>query len=285
MTKYFLITVLLCCAILAFSQEESSDSTEIETMSPWAKSWVVSLKGNQANYKDWSRGGVNSSAFAANSRFKATYESGLFTNVIRSNLRYGQVYQKGNGAQKTEDLILISNKVDYQINNGRWRTFLEVTFRTQFTKGYDRQGTLISDFLSPGYFIESLGISYQPNENFNAQIGAGLKQTTVEADGLDDYYGLVEDQDVRWEGGITFELAYQVEIFKNFTFETELMTFSNVELSWKNTDLFMTNIFTGQINSFLTSTLEWSFIYDDDFGKLLQSMRLISLGVQVKILK
>lgn len=281
--KFLAVTSLLLSSTLALAQSTSSDTTTTEIVTPWTKSWVMSLRGNQANYKDWSPGGVNSSAFVLSTRFDAKYSASKFSNTIRANLRFGQVNQKDIGIEKTEDMILISNKIDYFLNEGTWTAFLEASFRTQFAKGFDFDGELISDFLSPGYFIESLGISHQPNDNFSFQLGMGLKQTTVQADGLDDYYGLVEDQDVRWEGGMTFALAYKKEIFKNFTYETEISTFTNLTISWKSTDVYMTNVFTGEINSFLTSSLEWSFIYDDDFDTILQSMRVISLGVQVKL--
>ena len=278
------IALLLLFTITLRAQETPSDSTGVAIQNPWTKSWVFGLRGNQANYKDWSRGGVNSSAFVVASKFNAVYSTSKFSNTIRADLRFGQVNQRDLGVEKTEDLILISNKIDYFIQDGKWSAFLDMSFRTQFTKGFDGiDGDLISDFLSPGYFIESLGISHQPHENFNFQLGLGLKQTTVEADGLDDYYGLVEDQDVRWEGGMTFALAYKKEIFKNFTYETEISTFSNILIPIRSTDIIMTNVFTGSINSFLTSTLEWSFIYDDDFDNVLQSMRVLSLGIQIDV--
>lgn len=282
MIKFLAVASLLLSSTLALGQS-TSDTTNTEIVSPWTKTWVMSLRGNQANYKDWSPGGVNSSAFVLSTRFNAKYIASKFSNTIRADLRFGQVNQKDVGVEKTEDMILISNKIDYFLNDGTWTAFLEASFRTQFAKGFDFDDELISDFLSPGYFIESLGISHQPNDNFSFQLGMGLKQTTVQADGLDDYYGLVEDQDVRWEGGMTFALAYKKEIFKNFTYETEISTFTNLTNSWKSTDVFMTNVFTGEINSFLTSSLEWSFIYDDDFDTVLQSMRVLSLGVQVKL--
>jgi len=127
-------------------------------------------------------------------------------------------------------------------------------------------------------------MSFQPHDNFTTQLGLGLKQTFVETDGLDDFYGLKEDQDVRSEGGFTFGLEYIKELFPNFTYETELSSFTNLLIPLKSTDVIMTNIFTGKINNFMTSSLEWSFIYDDDFTSTLQTMRIISLGIKLNLL-
>ncbi len=282
--KLFVLTSLLLFSTAALAQSPTETETTDEAPNPWEKSWVLSLAGNQANYNDWSPGGVNSSAFVASSLFRAKYTGTKFSNTTRVNLRFGQVNQEGSGIEKTEDMIRIVNKTDYFLHTGMWSAFVEIAFKTQFTEGFDASsGDLISDFLSPGYFTESLGLSYQPNDDFNAQLGLGLKQTLVEADGLDDLYGLKEDQDIRSEGGLTFALQYKKEIFKNFTYETELKTFTNLLIPFKSTDLNMTNIFTGKINSFLTSTLEWSFIYDDDFDTVLQNMRVISLGIRVEV--
>ena len=283
--RFFSLSLFLIIPIFGQAQGVNTDTSQVSLPSLWTKSWVINLRANQANYKDWSMGGVNSSAFVASTKFKAKYADSKFSNTSKADLRFGQINQKGSGVRKTEDLILLSNKTDYFIKSGIWSAFLEVSFRTQFTEGFDFTDQLISDFLSPGYFIESLGLSHQPNDNFNFQLGLGLKQTTVEADGLDDYYGLVEDQDVRWEGGMTFALAYKKEIFKNFTYETEIATFTNLVLPWRSTDVYMTNLFTGVINSFLTTTFEWSFIYDDDFGNLLQNMRVLSLGIRIDVFR
>ncbi|MCR9133048.1 MAG: DUF3078 domain-containing protein [bacterium] len=266
--------------------QNATDSTQTEEeVNPWTKSWVFSLTGNQAEYNNWSRGGVNSTAFTASTLFRAKYTGSEYSNTTRVNLRFGQINQEGQGVEKTEDMIRISNKTDYFLTTTVWSAFAEIAFRTQFTKGFDEEtGEIISDFMSPGYITESLGISYQPVDYFSTQLGVGLKQTFVQTDGLDQFYGLGEDEDIRSEGGITFALDYKKEIFKNFTYETELSTFTNLLIPITSTDVIMTNIFTGKINNFMTSSLEMSFIYDDDFSDRLQTMRIISLGIQIQIL-
>jgi hypothetical protein len=281
--KNLAIASLLLLSTAAFGQTSSvSDSSEV--VNPWTKSWVFSLTGNDADYNNWSRGGVNSTAYVASTLFQTKYSGPVISNTSRFNFRFGQVNQEGSGIEKTEDLILISNKTDYFLNNSDWSAFIEIGFRTQFTEGFDESsGELVSDFLSPGYLTESLGISYQPTDYFSAQLGSGLKQTFVETDGLDELYGLGEDEDIRSEGGLTFGMQFEKEIFRNFTYATELSTFSNLLISLRSTDIIMTNVFTGKINNFMTSSLEWSFIYDDDFNTELQIKRIISLGIEIQL--
>lgn len=285
MIKVKWIIVLVFFTTSAFAQSTADSTASEEELSKWEKSWVFSLTGNQAEYNNWSRGGVNSTAFTASTLFRAKYSGAEYSNTTRVNLRYGQINQEERGIEKTEDIIRISNKTDYFLTTTTWSAFVEIAFRTQFTEGYDDEtGEIISDFMSPGYFTESLGLSYQPVDYFSAQLGVGLKQTFVETDGLDQFYGLGEDEDIRSEGGITFAFDYEKEVFKNFTYQTELSTFTNLLIPVTSTDVIMTNIFTGKINNFMTSSLEMSFIYDDDFSNSIQTMRIISLGIQIQIL-
>lgn len=282
--KFFVGALLLFFSFDVLAQSPNhSDSTEAPN--PWTKSWVFSLTGNDANYNNWSGGGINSTAYVASTRFQAKYTAAKLSNTSRVHLKFGRIDQENTGVQKTEDQILLSNKTDYFLNNNFWSAFIEISFRTQFTEGFDEETDVyISDFLSPGYLIETLGLSYQPTNYFSVQLGSGLKQTFVEKDGLDQFYGLGEDEDVRSEGGITFGLQFEKELFKNFTYATDLSTFSNLLISLNSTDVIMTNVFTGKINNFMTSSLEWSFIYDDDFNTDLQLKRIISLGIQIQIL-
>lgn len=280
--KYVVFGILLACSSAVQAQTTEQDTTAAP--SPWSTSWVVSLTGNQADYQHWSRGGVNSTAYVAATSFRTRYDGSAFANGTRIDMRFGQVNQEGIGIEKTEDIISINNKTDLYLHSDHWSAFVDVTFRTQFTEGFDAgTGQLISDFMSPGYFIESLGLSYNPYDFFSIQVGAGLKQTFVVTDNLDQFYGLGEDEDIRSEGGLTFALQFSKELFKNFTYTTDLSTFSNLLLPLRSTDMIMTNEFVGKINNFMTASLEMSFIYDDDFTNMLQIKRIISMGVRVML--
>lgn len=283
--RLILTAIILLMATLVNAQNQSAEQPPNEEINPWVHSWVFNLNGNQASYRNWSSGGVNSIAFVASSLFRAKYTGEKFSNTSRINLRFGQVDQDGVGIQKTEDLIRLSNKTDYFLRNTIWSAFFELAFRTQFTDGFDDDtGVLISDFMSPGFFTESLGLSYQPVDYFSTQLGLGLRQTFVEVDGLDMFYGLGEDEDIRSEGGLTFAFNFEKELVKNFTYSTEFNSFTNLLIPISSTDFFMTNSFTGKINDFMTSSLELSFVYDDDFSSSLQVKQIITLGFRIVLL-
>jgi opacity protein-like surface antigen len=265
--------------------QAAADSSQSEEVSPWSKSWVVSINATQYNYQDWSYGGNNAFSFTANTLFELIYTHEKFLNTSRVRLRFGQSRLKEGELEKIEDIIRISNRIEYALNNNTWSAFLELAFRTQFTDGFDPvTNERTSDFLSPAYYIENIGISYKPADFFSSYLGIGLKQTLVETDGLDQFYGLGEDEDVRSEGGLTLAYELNKEILPNITLNSEFNAFYNLLLPIENTDIFVNNSIIGEINEYFQASLDVDLMYDSDFGQVLQRKTVIALGIRLQIL-
>jgi len=265
--------------------QAAADSSQSEEVSPWSKSWVVSINATQYNYQDWSYGGNNAFSFTANTLFELIYTHEKFLNTSRVRLRFGQSRLKEGELEKIEDIIRISNRIEYALNNNAWSAFLELAFRTQFTDGFDPvTNERTSDFLSPAYYIENIGISYKPADFFSSYLGIGLKQTLVETDGLDQFYGLGEDEDVRSEGGLTLAYELNKEILPNITLNSEFNAFYNLLLPIENTDIFVNNSIIGEINEYFQASLDVDLMYDSDFGQVLQRKTVIALGIRLQIL-
>lgn len=253
---------------------QTSDSTR------WTESWNFYLNGSQASYSNWQQGGVNSLALTASTLLKLRYHGDIFANTSRMDLKYGQTRLEDEGVRKTDDLLKLSNKTEYFLTNEILSAFLEVDFHTQFTKGYrSDQSTVVSDFMSPGYFTESIGLSYQPVDYFSSQLGVGLKQTFVTIDGLDQFYGLDEDEDIRSEGGITIVLKMDKDFAKEFNYYGELSTFTNLLIPISSTDIRFSNELSGKINDTISANLQVEIFYDDDITSKLQMKQILSIGV------
>lgn len=263
----------------------SDTSKTAKEPSPWTKTWGFNVNGNQAFYRDWSEGGVNSLAFSAFTDFRIRYTGEKSANTSRINLRFGQTRLQDTGLEKTEDMIRVSNKTEYFLTSEKFTAFGEVAFRTQFAKGFhEKTGELISEFMSPGFITESLGLSWQPGERLSAQGGMALRQTIVRSDSLSSVYGIDDGGNFRSEGGIDISIEYSQPIFENFTYNMELNTFTNLLIPVTETDVIMFNRFTGEINSFMSSMLEISFMYDNDFSSVLQIKQMVALGFNIQIL-
>lgn len=271
-------------SFLENAEEESTD-TDTTKINYWTKTWFLNLTGNQASYKNWSQGGVNTIAMTASTLARFRYSGKQFANSIRVNLQLGQTWLDGDDSRKTADLINIRNKVDYFLGSDKLSAFGELDFRTQFVRGFDEDNEqVVSAFMAPGYLTESIGFSYQPEKYASAQLGLGLRQTFVRVDSLDQFYGLDEDEEIRSEGGLTISINVDRDFAETFNYSGELTTFTNLLLPFRRTDLIFRNELSGKLNSFLSTIIQFELMYDDDVSKKLQLRQAISVGLNIKLL-
>lgn len=284
------ITLLSVCLFLnltaLYAQDGNTDAeAETQKKAPWQLGWLFNLNGSQAAYSNWSQGGVNSIAATASTVFNAKYTGDLFSNTNKVNLKFGQTRLNGDDVRKTDDLINLSSKFNYFLTNKHYSAFAEIDFRTQFYKGYNEDYTaVISDFMAPGYFTESMGLSYQPTDNFSSQLGLGLKQTIVTETAYAPLYGLSAGDNLRSEGGVTIGLSYDQNIAENISYSGSLNTFTNLNTALSSTDFQFTNEITGKINSYLSTNFQFVMMYDDDITDQLQLKQVLAVGVNVTLM-
>lgn len=260
-----------------------------DTLSGWDYSWVSGLNGAQASYSNWSQGGVNNIAISGNSTFQTHYRDGRFSYGFLLNTRYGKTKFDGEGTRKTDDRLSIRNRFLYDIGdeNSDFSVYGNLNFRTQFDRGFDYgaglddSDLLISNFLSPAYISQNVGMLYSPGEHFSFEAGAGLRQTIVTDDSVleNNNYGLPEGENFRNEAGINLGANYQQNIASNILMSTSVETFTNVNKSLASTDVFFSSEFVGQINSLINTSLRFDIVYDDDFSKEIQLRQSLSLGI------
>ncbi len=265
-------------------QEISTDADTAQT-NFWTKSWILNITGNQASYRNWSQGGVNTIAITGSTLGRLRYTGKYLSNSIRVNLQLGQTWLDGDDSRKTADLINIRNKVDYFLGTDKVSAFVELDLRTQFVKGFDDNNEeVVSAFWAPGYLTESIGFSYQPEDWASGQVGLGLRQTFVRVDSLDQFYGLDEDEDIRSEGGLTVAINLDKDFAETFNYSAEITTFTNLFLPIRRTDLIFRNELTGKLNSFLSTIIQFEIMYDDDVSNKLQMRQAISVGLNIELL-
>jgi len=149
---------------LQISQEQIPVQLLDYKVSYWRKTVVFGLNINQSAFtSNWSAGGVSSLALGTNFDFKTEYNKSPLDYVTELNLQYGVAKNKGQTQRKTNDRIFLDNKIATQLSK-HWYLFGSLSFESQFAPGYTypnatSDGLLISNFMSPGYFTESLGLS------------------------------------------------------------------------------------------------------------------------------
>lgn len=281
---------LLIILIISFTSLQAQETIVVpDTLSGWNYGWVAGLNGAQASYSNWSQGGVNNIAVSANSTFRTYYRDGKFSYGFLLNTRYGKTRIDGEGTRKTDDRLSIRNRFLYDLgtDSSDFSVYGNINFRTQFDRGFDYGAgpddgdLLISNFFSPAYVSQNVGMLYSPGDYFSFEAGAGLRQTIVSDENVleNNDYGLPAGDNFRNEAGINLGASYQQNIASNLLMSVNAETFTNVNKSLSSTDVFFSSEFIGQINSLINTTLRFDIVYDDDFSKEIQLRQSLTVGI------
>lgn len=179
---------------------------EVDYWKHWTK---FGLNLNQATFSDnWNAGGVSSVALGGSFWHKSDYTRDKFNFVTEFDFKYGKIQNFAKGdelkplAKKNNDRIFWDNKLAYKFTD-TWALYFSFTFESQFDLGYkygkDTEGNEIitetfSSFMGPGYFTESFGLEYKPDNSFSVRFGTGTARQTLILDerlkprSAEDYY-------------------------------------------------------------------------------------------------
>lgn len=287
MKKFAVLITILFITSAALQAQETI--VVPDTLSGWNYGWVAGLNGAQASYSNWSQGGVNNIAVSGNSTFRTFYRDGKFSYGFLLNTRYGKTRIDGEGTRKTEDRLSIRNRFLYDLgsNDSDFSVYGSINFRTQFDRGFDYgAGTndsdiLLSNFLSPAYISQSVGLLYAPGEHFSFEAGLGFQQTIVTDDSVlaNNRYGLPDGDKFRNQAGISLGASYQQNILSNIVMSSTAETFTSLNQSLSSTDVYFSNEFIGKINNLINTSLRFDLAYDDDFSKEIQLRQSITVGI------
>lgn len=286
--------IVLFFLTLLFSASEILAQENIsipDTLRGWQTSWVVELNGSQSSYSNWSQGGSNNIAATGSSTLTSLYKKERFAYGFLLETRYGKTKIEDEGTRKISDRLFLLNRFLYTLNeeNPDLKLFGNLTFRTQFDKGFnygaaeDGGDILISRFMAPAYFNESIGLAYVPSDFFSVEAGLGLKQTYVSDESLSETYGLNEGDQFRSEAGLTIGANIEKNILENVQYTSSIQTFTSFDSAISSTDFYFSNKIIGRINSYINTNLSLDLVYDDDFSEEIQVAQILSLGISYSI--
>ncbi len=287
---------LLLLLLITYTGARAQETIVVpDTLAGWDYGWVAGLNGSQASYSNWAQGGVNTIAITGNSTFRTYFRDGKFSYGFLLNTRFGKTRIDGEGTRKTDDRLSIRNRFLYDLGNedSHFSIYGNLNFRTQFDRGFEYgedaadPDIVISNFFSPAYVTESVGLLYRPTEDLSFEAGLGLQQTIVTDDTVltgasadeNNRYGLQEGDNFRNEGGINLGASYQRNISSNIILSSTAETFTNLNKSVSSTDVFFSNEFIGNLNNFINTSLRFDIAYDDDFSTELQVRQSITVGI------
>jgi Protein of unknown function (DUF3078) len=265
-------------------------------VSYWHKSIVFGLNFSQSAFSNnWSAGGVNAVALGTNFDFKTEYSKSPFDYTTELNLLYGISKNKGQSSRKTNDRIFLDNKVATQISK-HWYFFGSLSFESQFAAGYNYTdangnaidpGLLISDFMSPGYLTESLGLEYKPVKYFDLRLGTGTaKQTFVLDTGI--YHNQPDNYGVAIHHTFINQLAFQVvaaidkDLMQNIHINARYALFVPYQQALTYTTHRLDATLTAKVNRLVNVTMNGTFLYDKNTSSKPQGTEGLALGVNFK---
>ena len=268
----FLLPALLALVAGAttYAQEEQTAAAETaaKPASKWKTGVFTSLTVNQISLKNWAAGGKNSFTGTWFGNGYANYKSEKATWDNTLELGYGIMRYKGEDFQKSEDKIHLSSVYGYDA--ARQKLFYSglFDFKSQFGKGYkyDKDTTLVSKFMSPGYINFSLGMLYKPNDKLSIYLSPVAAKMTIVGDTLlSTTYGVDEGEHMRGEFGATAKITYNhPNIVKNVDYYFRGDFFTNWKEHPEHIDVDVETGFNLKVNDWLTALIKVNLLFDDD---------------------
>jgi hypothetical protein len=291
MKKLLWILIALLPALPLMSQKTDT------VPGPWKFKGMTSLTFSQVSLSNWAQGGDNSMALNGLVLLNLDYTKGKssWTNML--DMGYGTQRVESNAPSKTDDHLEFLSKYGYATGKN-WFVSAMIDLKTQFTPGYKYTKdakTRISDWMSPGYLIGSLGLEYKPSKNFYFMISpvAG-KATFVLIDSLSTVgsFGVDAGKKFRAEMGAASRISLTKDIMKNVTLTTSVDFFSNLLNHPGNVDVNWKALLDMKINKFLSANFGINMVYDDNIktvdnegvvhGAKVQFKELLGVGLSAK---
>lgn len=246
------------------------------------------LHFNQASFSQWNAGGNNNLGILVKINYNLSYKKDrhYLENIFQFG--YGLVSTEGQSARKTEDYINISSNYGYELGRNYYLS-TGYQFLSQFTPGYNYAQTpdpefkdRISRFMAPGYLNLGLGLSYNPNENFQAIFRpANGKFTFV----LDPHlqqakrYGLERDgQSIRTELGAMLNVLHRLKIYKDIHLVNQLNFFTNYIYHPERVDVNYSGVLNMKFNKFVSAIVGLDVLYDHDQIQKTQFKQTLGIG-------
>lgn len=243
---------------------------------------------NQSSFSNWNSGGNNNIGIIGKIRYNLSYKKDKHFLDNNLKLGYGFVASQGEASRKTEDYIDLMTNYGYDIGKNFYLS-TGFQFLSQFSAGYNYTETpdpafkdRISRFMAPGYLNAGLGISYNPNENFQVIFRPLNGKFTFVTDPflqIAGKYGLEKDgQSVRSELGALVNILYRLKIYKDINFVNQVNFFSNYIFHPERVDIAYNGTLNIRFNKFISTVVSLDLLYDHDQIKKLQMKQTLGVG-------
>lgn len=277
---------------------------EADSIGGWKTEGVFQLNLTQVSLTNWAAGGFSSISGIAMFNGTANWRKDKRAWDNSLALAFGGQDQQDGPTVKTDDRIELNSKYGYELSKA-WYVAGLAQFRTQFTEGFNAEGTRISNLMAPGYALIGVGMDYKPNDKLSIYMSPATARLVIVTDerlwgGSDDpdlrVYGVLNGETTALEAGGYVRFQYQTPLAENITFMTRGDLFSNYLREPGNIDVTWETLWTFKVNNWFAATLNTLLIYDHDTklpkvnaeglpyaGPATQFKQTLGLGLTVKL--
>jgi hypothetical protein len=141
----------------------------------------------------------------------------------------------------------------------------------------------ISNFMDPGYFTESLGMTYKYWADWQTRIGFAAKQTvTSDFPEYSDDPDTPEIEDLRAEYGAEWVTDFGYSISETLVYLTRVNFFSNMK-GFKEIDVKWDNSLAAAVAPYVDVTFDFNLVYDYDISTAVQIKEALAIGLIFKL--
>lgn len=256
----------------------------------WKKNGAFIININQGALRNWAAGGEqNTLGIATLLNYNINHKKGRYTLNNYFDIALGFQNASSFGQfRKIDDRIDITSKYGYQFSR-KWFLTLLANFNSQALVGYnytDTTNTKISNFLTPGKILLSLGIDFRPDKSFSLFVSPLTTRLVIKND--PDFYniykfGVPPNEKSYIEMGAFSTAKFSKKIAPWALYSSRLDLFSNYKRNPQNVDLFFTNLISMRFNKWLGTNMSLDIAYDDDVMKKTQLKEILGLGLTLKL--
>lgn len=284
-----LVLAIMALVTLAVAAAPGPARAQDEADAPptygWKNGFLGGFKLTQAGFSNWAAGGENSLAWQLTSTGRFLYDQEAYDWSNWFKLGYGQTKTGDQESRKSVDEIKFESTVTAKLN-GPLGAYGAFNWETQFAKGYmytDTSRTAISNFMDPGYFTESVGMSYVYQEMVTTRVGFAAKQTvTNDFPAFSDDPDTPEIENVRAEYGAEWVTDFNYNISETLVYLTRVNIFSNMK-GFDETDVRWDNTFAAAVAPFVDVTFDFNLVYDRDITTAVQIKEALAIGLIFKL--
>lgn len=283
---------------LPLSPAETPEPPQEEEPHPWTYDMGVRFSGSQAAYSNWQEGGVESVAFSVALNGEARRTTDRLAQMYRGDFRIGFLNQQNEPLRKSEDVLRLQMALRY-IGDDFFKLFnptFASTLRTQFVKGFNydedpfnddvnrETPVLVSNFFSPAFFTQSLGLTYDPTPWYMLRVGAATKQTIVKDEALRPLYDVDTNDLLRLEAGAELNNMLDIRLMENVHWRSTLNVFFSFNETETPPDVTWENNVSLRVNDWLSTELEFVALYNENIVDAVQIKEVLSVGVTFSLI-